>query len=110
MDALLATLIERADDEADGFTRAVTVLRAGLPEGLEFEAAWYGAMRAITPPRQATNGARATAAVDRDLLRETKPFWQAAYEHRAPEPAELKRAAVLCERRLADVNGHAAAA
>lgn len=85
-------------------THAVQV-RALLSEararGEEFDRAWNAAMRAISPPRTSPAAVHAQAREERRLMREVKPWWEAAYNDRLdPDPAALARAAQRTRRRL----------
>jgi hypothetical protein len=82
-----------------------TVLVGAKQRGADFEDAWFWAMRAISPPRTCGPELRAERDLDRKLMHEVKPIWQAAYEGR--EVTELERQAIAQsgERRVARVLG-----
>lgn len=84
-------------------SEAGNILTAAKEKGVPFDTAWLRVMRAFSPPqdRQFRIAAvTATFEADRNLLRELRPYWQAAYESREVTAAEFERTSELTERRL----------
>ncbi len=79
------------------------ILAEAKRDGLAFEAAWYRAMESLKPERSCPPHIRKVLDEERDLLREGKPFWRAAYENRDLAAEELERASAEVEKRLDSV-------
>lgn len=79
-------------------------LAASREDGRDFEAAWYVAIRAISPPRTAPKALHEDAAENRLILRETKPWWRAAYCGGEVADWEVELAHAVADKRLADIN------
>lgn len=76
------------------------ILAEAKREGLAFEAAWYRAMEALKPEISCPMHIRRVLDEERDLLREGKPFWKAAYENRDLSAKEFESASAETEKRL----------
>ena len=82
---------------------AIVILVGCKEEGLSFESAWRTVMRAFSPPQEEQAYGRYVAPAfeaDRQLLRELRPHYQAAYEDREVTIAEFEAASDQTERRL----------
>lgn len=74
-------------------------------EGLPFDGehgAWFKAMRSLFPERRTAipKVVRLELEKERDLLREVKPFFHAAYEDRPVSAEEFEAASLRTEKRL----------
>jgi hypothetical protein len=78
------------------------VLTESKREGLPWDDAWFKAMRTLSPEKTTGYGplVRKGLEEERDLLRECRPWLQAAYEDREVTVAEFERASVEAEKRL----------
>ena len=81
------------------------ILRECKAEGLPFDGehgAWFKALRSLFPERRTAipKVVRLELEKERDLLRECKPFFQAAYEDRDVTAEEFEAASVKTEKRL----------
>lgn len=79
------------------------MLEAERDEGSSFDKAWRRALRFVEPPEGCPAAVVADILEDRELLREQKPQWQAAYERRDVERAALASGYASAGRRLKDL-------
>jgi hypothetical protein len=100
-DAVLVSLDAAVlDNDADPSHKVRMVLIEAKKAGMPWEQAWLNAMRSFSPPRTCGPGLRATMEVERSLIREVKPWFQAAYEDRDVSIDEFERASARAEKRL----------
>jgi len=78
------------------------VLAESKRQGLPWDDAWFNALRSLSPERTKTVSivARDALAAERDLMREVKPWFRAAYEGREVTVEEFETASALTEKRL----------
>lgn len=76
------------------------VLAESREQGLDFFAAWLKALRALDIADSAPLAVQAEVAETRAILREVRPYFQAAYENREPTNWEIEWSATWCRRRL----------
>jgi hypothetical protein len=86
----------------DPWEQVSAVLAEAKREGLPWDEAWFKAMRSLSPERTATvsQQLRDALAEERDLMREVKPWWRAAYEGREVTVDEFERASEKTEKRI----------
>ncbi len=95
----------------DSAEKVGLILREAKARGDDFEAAWFWAMREISPPRTCGPELRAECDLDRALMHEVKAVWLAAWEGRDvtdAERAEIERRAASRIERLGEVEPLAA--
>lgn len=81
------------------------ILTGARERGWGFEEAWTSAINRIQPNGPTGNlPAVADLAVDRMLLEESRPRWQAAYENRDPHAIERTVCQLRTEQRLPDLH------
>ena len=104
MEDEFAALAEAVSDVSAGESVQVRfVLAEARKRGVDFEDAWFWALRSISPPRTCTIEVRQRVDEARALIHETKPLFKAAYEGRdltLPERLAISDAPV---RRLRDL-------
>jgi hypothetical protein len=88
------------DNDADPSHKVCLVLMEAKKAGMPWEQAWLNAMRSFSPPRTCGPSLRATMEIERSLIREVKPWFQAAYEDRDVSVSEFERASARSEKRL----------
>lgn len=78
------------------------VLAESKREGLPWEEAWFKALRTLSPEKTTGYGPTVhdALALERDLMREVRPWFQAAYEDREVTADEFDVAVARTEKRL----------
>ena len=89
----------------DPWQQVSTVLAEAKRKGLPWDDAWFKAMRSLSPEKTSTVSptVRKVLAVERDLMREVRPWFRAAYEDREVMVDEFEKASALTEKRLDSV-------
>jgi hypothetical protein len=102
LDTLLADVVALGADEEQATVRIV--FNAYRDRGLDFDFAWRTVMRALVPNNEAAAPERAALEEARDLLREQKGQFRAAYERRRPTREEITAGMMRAEQRLRDLD------
>lgn len=91
-----------ARQEGQRWEEVTKALTDAKREGLSWERAWPKAMRSLSPEKMIglPQELRDDLAAERDLMREVKPWFRAAYEDREVTVEEFERASEATERRL----------
>ncbi len=80
--------------------RVGAVLAEAKRDGVPWEAAWFKAMETLKPTRKCSTAIRESLSRERELLRETKPWWRAGYEDGEVSAEEAAAAQSAAEKRL----------